>query len=526
MKKTLLLLVGLFCTVSTSPLFAQVVISQVYGGGGTTGSAYKNDFVELFNRGTAPVVLNGWTIQYAHPTYVSWSVAAKLSGVIQPGHYYLVKLAGAGSGTIDLPTPNAVGTTDISEAAGWLALTSGDTAIVAGRPMSCGFAGGSKVINDLAYGQTRCGNSSAINLTNMQAAMRGGNGCLNWINIAAPAPRNGASPASNCGTPAITDIKESIPFKDLLIGTTASGSFTFMNVSLKGDVSITLPAGTPFSLSKDQVNYGNSITYSLSELNSGQYPRGIYVRFAPTYTGVVRSIITLASPGAAIKIVTLTGRGYLPVVGFASAAASIQEDAGTHTITLNLTSPVATAQTVTVAINDNEAVYGSNYTTNPDGSKGSFTLNIPAGSQSATFAITPDQDAVKKNNLLISFAITATSKEVIAGTSKTYNLMIVDKNLQTTTTTAFASERLQRFTASPNPTSGVITLTADNNLPASTIYNATVFYGNGRALFSGKGTLAQLSGQMSAQLSKAAHGLYTIRIATDKSSSQLRIVKL
>ncbi|MEQ1530867.1 MAG: hypothetical protein ABL925_16240, partial [Methylococcales bacterium] len=28
-----------------------IVISQVYGGGGNTGATYKNDFIELFNRG-------------------------------------------------------------------------------------------------------------------------------------------------------------------------------------------------------------------------------------------------------------------------------------------------------------------------------------------------------------------------------------------------------------------------------------------------------------------------------------------
>ena len=39
-----------------------VVISQVYGGGGaTTGSpTFTNDYIELFNRGNAPVSLAAW----------------------------------------------------------------------------------------------------------------------------------------------------------------------------------------------------------------------------------------------------------------------------------------------------------------------------------------------------------------------------------------------------------------------------------------------------------------------------------
>ena len=47
-----------------------VVISQVYGGGGaTTGSpTFKNDYIELFNRGNAPVSLAGMSVQYASAT--------------------------------------------------------------------------------------------------------------------------------------------------------------------------------------------------------------------------------------------------------------------------------------------------------------------------------------------------------------------------------------------------------------------------------------------------------------------------
>jgi len=70
------------------PLYGQnslgVVISQIYGGGGNQGAAYRNDFVELFNRSGAPVNLTGWTIQYASATGSSW-VKIELSGTIQPG---------------------------------------------------------------------------------------------------------------------------------------------------------------------------------------------------------------------------------------------------------------------------------------------------------------------------------------------------------------------------------------------------------------------------------------------------------
>src|SRR6516225_8888957 len=53
---------------------ANIVISQVYGGGGNSGAKYKNDFIEVFNRGTTAVSLSGWSVQYASASGSSWQV--------------------------------------------------------------------------------------------------------------------------------------------------------------------------------------------------------------------------------------------------------------------------------------------------------------------------------------------------------------------------------------------------------------------------------------------------------------------
>src|ERR1019366_7627129 len=47
---------------------ADIVISQVYGGGGNSSAQYQNDFIELFNRGTSAVSITGWSVQYASAT--------------------------------------------------------------------------------------------------------------------------------------------------------------------------------------------------------------------------------------------------------------------------------------------------------------------------------------------------------------------------------------------------------------------------------------------------------------------------
>ena len=44
-----------------------IVISQVYGGGGNSGASFTNDFIELFNRGAAAVNITGWSDRYAFP---------------------------------------------------------------------------------------------------------------------------------------------------------------------------------------------------------------------------------------------------------------------------------------------------------------------------------------------------------------------------------------------------------------------------------------------------------------------------
>src|SRR4051794_13196085 len=52
---------------------ADIVIAEVYGGGGNTGAPWRNDFVELYNRGAVAVSVTGWSVQYASSTGSSWA---------------------------------------------------------------------------------------------------------------------------------------------------------------------------------------------------------------------------------------------------------------------------------------------------------------------------------------------------------------------------------------------------------------------------------------------------------------------
>src|SRR5690348_4898358 len=69
-----------------------IVISQVYGGGGNSGAPFTNDFIEVFNRGTSAVNISGWAVQYASSAGTTWQ-KTDLTGTLAPGQYLLVQEA-------------------------------------------------------------------------------------------------------------------------------------------------------------------------------------------------------------------------------------------------------------------------------------------------------------------------------------------------------------------------------------------------------------------------------------------------
>ncbi len=175
-----------------------VVISQIYGGGGNTGSTYKQDYIELFNRSNMPVDITGWTVQYASATGGSWSTHT-LIGTLQAGQYYLIReLQGAG-GSLDIPTPDAIGTIAVSAVGGKVALVS------SGGVLSGNCPSDPAIVDLVGYGSSDCSQGSpAPSLDNTMAAFRNQQGCSHLgdnaqdFSAAGAAPRNAASPIHLC----------------------------------------------------------------------------------------------------------------------------------------------------------------------------------------------------------------------------------------------------------------------------------------------------------------------------------------
>ncbi|NYI17452.1 hypothetical protein FHR53_000527 [Xanthomonas arboricola] len=177
---------------------AQVVISQVYGGGGNSGATLRSDFIELHNIGSSTVSLDGWSVQYASAAGSSWQVTP-LSGSVPAGGYYLVKQADGSGGSVALPTPDATGTLAMSGTAGKVALSNASAALSGTCPT--GYA------DLVGYGSNAScaeGNAPTAAPSNTLAVLRGNEGCTDTDNNAAdfatgaPAPRNSASGARLC----------------------------------------------------------------------------------------------------------------------------------------------------------------------------------------------------------------------------------------------------------------------------------------------------------------------------------------
>lgn len=183
-----------------------VVVTELFAAGGNSGSAYANDYVELFNRGSGSVAVDGWTLQYASATSTTWQATA-LSGSIPAGGRYLVQLASGGTNGAALPAPDATGTSN-------LAVTGGKVAVVSGAaPLSCGSAPGtcsavSSVEDLVGYGGASDyeGSGAAPAPSSTTALARAAGGCTDTDDNAAdfasasPNPLNSSAAAAGCSS--------------------------------------------------------------------------------------------------------------------------------------------------------------------------------------------------------------------------------------------------------------------------------------------------------------------------------------
>lgn len=88
-----------------------VIIYEIYGGGGNSGAIYKYDYVILYNKANYDIDLSEYSIQYATSSSNSFSSCLKLKGLIKANNYYIIKLASNNNVGSNLPVnPHIEGT--------------------------------------------------------------------------------------------------------------------------------------------------------------------------------------------------------------------------------------------------------------------------------------------------------------------------------------------------------------------------------------------------------------------------------
>jgi len=112
-----------------------LMIYEVYGGGGNSGSLYKDDYIVLYNGTNSSINLSGYSVQYASATGSTWT-ATNLSGTIDSLGFYVVKQARGAGGTVDLPRIDATGTIAMAATNVKVALVNTTTLLTGTNPSS------------------------------------------------------------------------------------------------------------------------------------------------------------------------------------------------------------------------------------------------------------------------------------------------------------------------------------------------------------------------------------------------------
>jgi predicted extracellular nuclease len=287
-----------------------IVISQLYGGGGNLGATHQNDYVELFNRGTTSVSLDGWSVQYASATgtgnFASNSPVA-LSGTVPPGRYYLVRLAGGVTGA-PLPTPDATATApNMSGTAGKVIVANTTTGLACnGGSTPCSDGQLAQIVDLVGYGGANFfeGAAAAPTLSTTTAGFRGSGGCVdtdsNSADFAAatPAPRNSASPAILCA------VGSAAP------SSVSPGDTTLLSVTVTPGSS---PPSTGLTVTADLTSIGGSATQQLADAGNNTF----------TYQATVAAATPPGATTLPVTIADAEGR-----TGSAAIALTVSESCG------------------------------------------------------------------------------------------------------------------------------------------------------------------------------------------------------
>ena len=331
-----------------------VVISQVYGGGGNSGATYRNDFIELYNRGATPVDLTGWSVQFTAPTsaFAATSgtgtpLTTNLSGIIQPGHYFLIQEAAGANVTTSvlLPTPDVTGAIAVGSTAGKVALVT-NTTVLSGN---CPAFAANGIVDFVGYGAADCSETSPTPvLTNLLAAIRNNNGCTDTDNNNAdfdvsggPIPRNSSITNTCAGSGTLSGSGSANP------NNVEPGGGTLLSVAVSPASG---PTSTGITVTGNLTSIGGSATQQFyddgthGDVNIGDNVFSFFATSAANTTEGAKSLpISIADAQARTASAFITMSFTLPTCGVERWSVKVGTDPDAGLVDLTKATPVSLA---------------------------------------------------------------------------------------------------------------------------------------------------------------------------------------
>lgn len=478
-----------------------VVISQVYGGGGNSGATLKNDFIEVFNRGTTTVDIAGWSVQETIDTGSgTWSVTSLCTAgpcYLVPGKYFLVQEAAGAGGASNLPTPDATGTINVNGTAAKVALVSSTTALTGSCPS------GANILDLVGYGNTAScfeGTGRAPAPSNTTADFRKSGGCVDTNDSAAdfvtsaPNPRNSSSAANDCSTGFRPDI--SISDVTVTEGDSGTVNATFnVTLSAASAQTVTVAFATADGTATAGADYQSSS--GMLTFNPGDLARPVTVLVnGDTLDEANETLFVNLSNATSAAILDARGQGTItdndptPSLSINDLPNIPEGDTGTSIANFTVTLSAASGQTVTVnyATADGTANVGSDYAS----TSGTLTFNL--GETNKQIPVTINGDTTFEPNETFFVNLTTPVNATISDTQgqgtitnddaapPTPNITIDDpsitegdtgtKTLNFTVSLSIPSAQtvtVDYATASAAPASGIATAGTDYVVAAGTV---------------------------------------------------------
>lgn len=498
--------------VNANPAGTSLVISQVYAGGGGSGSPICYDYIELFNPTADPISLDGLSVQYGannadiglvDPDFNINHIAVLPNIILQPGQYFLIKAA-KGTGTTqcadltneDLSAPSM----NLASEGGKVALVTGTTSLACGSSTNaCNSDARARIIDLVGYFNSNFveGTGPTPVISNTSAALRGLNGCQDTDNnasdftTATPNPRNTASTRNLCAGAAATQTAR--------VGATESAQVPFTLTPTETATSIpntSTPSHTPIPTETQTEVPTNTLTPT-ETATASQTPSATT---APTETATHTAIPSVTPTQTATETATST---YTPTesatatgtsTGTATETAlpthtptvtpsptdvptSTPSETATHTTTVTRTpTSEPTATETHTAIPTNTPTPTDTQTLTPTLTNTPTNTPTPTATQTITPSPTPSQTPTLTQTATSSPTRTATvtnSPTSSATQTETFTRTPTQTFLPTSTSTETSTQTstaTKTITATGTPTESA---TATNTATSTATYTVT-----------------------------------------------------